>query len=463
MATKIDVERTGARAAHPGADPARRRRPGRRGRGRLAQHAETRAGARRRADGALQARGQQGRAARRHGRRRRRRDRPAPRGTPTGRRRSASGSCRPAGRCCATRGPRRSSSRGPNPTPTVLGYMDSMIGMFRAGGFSVDLTHHAMHAMGSRLLGFSQELFDDRADDRPAVEATMLGAWPRPTRTSSRSSRRPPTTTRRSSGPAATTSSSSSSRSTCSSTGSSGSADRRGRAAQPPDRSYQRRTRSARSVFHRLGRPSPSSSTKWTLPGWVFSSSHVPSGCCLDRSNSHRLVHPRVRRIAGRSEVLQGAQHVVVPAGRKRELQPGRVDDLARALAPEQPSFEEVLFAPASRRDGFRRAAGGLLVRQQPFQDVDRGVERRANGAVLRLAVPPAVLELLVHEAGDDALDVLAEVGAEGDGPAVDARLDLPVEERLAGVLPAAVVSDLRHGPSHPLVARVDPEVPQQR
>ena len=39
-------------------------------------------------------------------------------------------------------------------------YMDSMIGMFRAGGFSVDLTHHVMHAMGSRMLGFSQELFD---------------------------------------------------------------------------------------------------------------------------------------------------------------------------------------------------------------------------------------------------------------------------------------------------------------
>jgi AcrR family transcriptional regulator len=51
-----------------------------------------------------------------------------------------------------------------NPTPSVLAYMDSMIGMFRAGGFSVDLTHHAIHAMGSRLFGFSQELFDDTAD-----------------------------------------------------------------------------------------------------------------------------------------------------------------------------------------------------------------------------------------------------------------------------------------------------------
>jgi AcrR family transcriptional regulator len=64
-------------------------------------------------------------------------------------------------------------SRG-DPTPTVIEYMDSMIGMFRAGGFSIDLTHHAMHAMGSRLLGFSQELFDDRTDDPPEVQAIML-------------------------------------------------------------------------------------------------------------------------------------------------------------------------------------------------------------------------------------------------------------------------------------------------
>jgi AcrR family transcriptional regulator len=46
------------------------------------------------------------------------------------------------------------------PTPAILAYLDSMIGTFRAGGFSADLTHHVMHAMGSRILGFSQELFD---------------------------------------------------------------------------------------------------------------------------------------------------------------------------------------------------------------------------------------------------------------------------------------------------------------
>jgi AcrR family transcriptional regulator len=60
-----------------------------------------------------------------------------------------------------------------NPTPTVLEYMDSMIGMFRRGGFSIDLTHHAMHVMGSRLLGFSQELFDDSESFGPEFEAML--------------------------------------------------------------------------------------------------------------------------------------------------------------------------------------------------------------------------------------------------------------------------------------------------
>lgn len=45
-------------------------------------------------------------------------------------------------------------------TPAILAYLDSVVGTFRGAGFSVDLAHHVMHAMGSRTLGFSQELFD---------------------------------------------------------------------------------------------------------------------------------------------------------------------------------------------------------------------------------------------------------------------------------------------------------------
>ena len=62
------------------------------------------------------------------------------------------------------------------PTPTVLAYMDSMIAMLRAGGFSMDLTHHAMHAMGSRIMGFTQELFNDNTDLEPDTEDEMYTA-----------------------------------------------------------------------------------------------------------------------------------------------------------------------------------------------------------------------------------------------------------------------------------------------
>jgi AcrR family transcriptional regulator len=62
------------------------------------------------------------------------------------------------------------------PTPVVLAYMDSMIGLFRTGGFSLDLTHHAMHAMGSRMFGFTQEVFNDTSEADPEMDAETFGA-----------------------------------------------------------------------------------------------------------------------------------------------------------------------------------------------------------------------------------------------------------------------------------------------
>ncbi|MFF8279828.1 TetR/AcrR family transcriptional regulator [Streptomyces lateritius] len=70
------------------------------------------------------------------------------------------------------------------PTPAVLAYLDSVIGTFRDGGLSADLTHHVMHALGSRLLGFSQELFDaGRSTPPPSTPGgsapDLAGAYPR--------------------------------------------------------------------------------------------------------------------------------------------------------------------------------------------------------------------------------------------------------------------------------------------
>jgi AcrR family transcriptional regulator len=45
-------------------------------------------------------------------------------------------------------------------SPAVLRYHDGLVGLMRNGGFSYDLIHHALHALGSRAVGFSQELFD---------------------------------------------------------------------------------------------------------------------------------------------------------------------------------------------------------------------------------------------------------------------------------------------------------------
>src|SRR5437762_7393792 len=59
-------------------------------------------------------------------------------------------------------------------TPVVLDYMESMIEMFRAGGLSINLTHHVMHTIGSRLLGFTQELFDDSQSVDPEMRVVMI-------------------------------------------------------------------------------------------------------------------------------------------------------------------------------------------------------------------------------------------------------------------------------------------------
>jgi Tetracyclin repressor-like, C-terminal domain len=52
-----------------------------------------------------------------------------------------------------------------------------VLGILRRGGFSVDLAHHALHALGSRILGFTQELFEpDEPTERDdeAAEAMVL-------------------------------------------------------------------------------------------------------------------------------------------------------------------------------------------------------------------------------------------------------------------------------------------------
>jgi AcrR family transcriptional regulator len=58
----------------------------------------------------------------------------------------------------------------------VLKYHDALVGLMRAGGFSNDVVHHALHALGSRALGFAQELFDPGAGAGDGADVTAMGA-----------------------------------------------------------------------------------------------------------------------------------------------------------------------------------------------------------------------------------------------------------------------------------------------
>jgi AcrR family transcriptional regulator len=55
----------------------------------------------------------------------------------------------------------------------LMRYYDGLLGLMFAGGFSADLAHHAMHALGSRALGFTQELFEED-DEMPAETVALM-------------------------------------------------------------------------------------------------------------------------------------------------------------------------------------------------------------------------------------------------------------------------------------------------
>ena len=87
--------------------------------------------------------------------------------------------------------PRVLESRA-EPGPATLAYMDAVVGILRGGGFSIELTHHALHALGSRVLGFGQDLFDDGNAFDPAAAAQIAAALEPTHPTSPRSRGREP-------------------------------------------------------------------------------------------------------------------------------------------------------------------------------------------------------------------------------------------------------------------------------
>jgi len=62
----------------------------------------------------------------------------------------------------------------------VIRLHDGVLGVLVEGGFSYDLAHHTLHALGSRVLGFAQEVFTPGATEEVEIPdpAMMAGLAP---------------------------------------------------------------------------------------------------------------------------------------------------------------------------------------------------------------------------------------------------------------------------------------------
>jgi AcrR family transcriptional regulator len=59
------------------------------------------------------------------------------------------------------------------PGSAGIAYANAVLGILREGGFSIAQAHHALHILGSRVLGFTQGVFDDSADSDPEAAASL--------------------------------------------------------------------------------------------------------------------------------------------------------------------------------------------------------------------------------------------------------------------------------------------------
>jgi AcrR family transcriptional regulator len=65
---------------------------------------------------------------------------------------------------------RRVLEERPKGGPVFLAYIESALATMRDGGFSIELAHHTLHVLGSRIFGFNQDLFEDKAQAVPSPE-----------------------------------------------------------------------------------------------------------------------------------------------------------------------------------------------------------------------------------------------------------------------------------------------------
>jgi AcrR family transcriptional regulator len=68
--------------------------------------------------------------------------------------------------------------------PATLARVEAALSALLDGGFSMEVAHHALHALGSRIFGFNQDLFEESGDVDPSPEAAVamtraLAGYPR--------------------------------------------------------------------------------------------------------------------------------------------------------------------------------------------------------------------------------------------------------------------------------------------
>ena len=63
-------------------------------------------------------------------------------------------------------------------SPTVLAYLDSLIATMLDGGLSADLVHHAMHALSTRMWGFTRDVLPTpRLPEDPVERRVALSTY----------------------------------------------------------------------------------------------------------------------------------------------------------------------------------------------------------------------------------------------------------------------------------------------
>ena len=78
---------------------------------------------------------------------------------------------------------RRVLEERPKGGPAFLAYVESVLGTLLDGGFSMEVAHHTLHVLGSRIFGFNQDVFEDSGPDpspeEAAAAAQSLAGYPR--------------------------------------------------------------------------------------------------------------------------------------------------------------------------------------------------------------------------------------------------------------------------------------------